>query len=471
MSKMLPLVAARDLSLALGGSALQGAKAQRFVDIAVAKLANHQHEDGMFSLWPNSEALPHLTAYAVWALHQAERSGVALPKQVVQRGLDALTGWANQQATLAPDGNTAALSLAVYVAAERKKPMRAIATRLYTQRATLPVWARAFLWRAFAKTGAPARQLEELRASVVNSIASTPQSAFIEDVAMHDPSHMGSRVRATAMVLDALVALAPQDPLVAKLAHGLLAHRDRAGAWETTQDNVWSLVALANYAKALGAAPANATVMLDGKPVALPKSKSGAAVTSLALPATQVNGKSLKVTSAQAVNAVLRLRAVQPGAPHAQANGFVVARRYLNRAGNAVTQAQAGELLTVEVTVTTRADAPFVAIIDPLPMGLEPVNPRLGPTAARRSDRTENESFDDEGDADGDNWWVTYAELRDDRAQWFVNHMDKGEQTLTYQVRATTPGRFFVPPAMAEQMYAPTVNGRSAALTFTVTGR
>jgi len=46
-----------------------------------------------------------------------------------------------------------------------------------------------------------------------------------------------------------------------------------------------------------------------------------------------------------------------------------------------------------------------------------------------------------------------------------------GRYTATYVARATTPGTFVRPPAHAEEMYNPAVQGRSDGGVFTVTQR
>ena len=43
-----------------------------------------------------------------------------------------------------------------------------------------------------------------------------------------------------------------------------------------------------------------------------------------------------------------------------------------------------------------------------------------------------------------------------------------GSYTATYLARATTPGTFIRPPAHAEEMYNPGMNGRSDGGTFVV---
>ncbi|MEL7363242.1 MAG: hypothetical protein AAFN13_14300, partial [Bacteroidota bacterium] len=67
-------------------------------------------------------------------------------------------------------------------------------------------------------------------------------------------------------------------------------------------------------------------------------------------------------------------------------------------------------------------------------------------------------------------WWGSFnhTELRDDRVLLFADYLRRGEHTYTYLARATTPGTFVHPPAQAELMYEPEVNGRTATGTVVV---
>ena len=70
-------------------------------------------------------------------------------------------------------------------------------------------------------------------------------------------------------------------------------------------------------------------------------------------------------------------------------------------------------------------------------------------------------------------WWSPFdhRELRDDRVVFAATTLWPGTYTTTYVARATTPGVFVRPPAHAEEMYNPGVNGRSDGGIFTVTAK
>jgi uncharacterized protein YfaS (alpha-2-macroglobulin family) len=70
-------------------------------------------------------------------------------------------------------------------------------------------------------------------------------------------------------------------------------------------------------------------------------------------------------------------------------------------------------------------------------------------------------------------WWSPFdhREIRDDRVVYFATVLWRGTYNLSYVARATTAGRFVRPTAHAEEMYNPSVHGRTEGGVFTVTER
>ncbi|HEX3482450.1 MAG TPA: hypothetical protein VHT91_45860, partial [Kofleriaceae bacterium] len=99
---------------------------------------------------------------------------------------------------------------------------------------------------------------------------------------------------------------------------------------------------------------------------------------------------------------------------------------------------------------------------DPLPAGFEAVNPALTsgkppgpPSPTPAHDRWAPVTWD-------------HQNLRDDRVEWFADHMAAGHYELTYQARATIDGRFTAAPATIEAMYQPDQHARTAREAITV---
>lgn len=460
LSKTVPLLAARELSGALGDATFNAGRADALLRTGIAKVIRHQQGDGHFSLWPQSNTYPNLTALALWGLGEAKKSGLDVPDEVFTRGLAALSQWAKKPGVIAPNGDGAVLAMTAFLLAERGRPDAGLHARLYELRGELPRWGQAFLWRALAKAKAPRAQLAEMKTLVTGGAAIKDGKALVRE--KHDGSYyMSSDVRASAMVLAALLEIDPSDSLVAPLAAGIKAARDPAGRWNNTQDNLWGLVSLARYAKAAGQGQATATITI-GDQVLAKKTVKGSETTVLRASLDTLKSDAIKISLEGAGYVTARLTEVKKDGGAASSNGFTVRREYTDAAGKTITSAAAGSLINVRLFVEVAQARAWVAVVDPLPAGLEVVNPKLasgGGTGAPGGSTRK--------------WWeeLTFdnQELRDDRVLWFADRVGAGSYVLTYQARATTDGTFLVMPAHAEAMYEPELNGRTAMSTFTVT--
>jgi uncharacterized protein YfaS (alpha-2-macroglobulin family) len=108
----------------------------------------------------------------------------------------------------------------------------------------------------------------------------------------------------------------------------------------------------------------------------------------------------------------------------------------------------------------------YLALTDRLPAGFEAMQPDLW-TVATVPDLDAEHPLYHALRWTGSN--ASHVELRDDRAHFYFDQFWGEWVHATYLVRATTPGRFTAPPAMAELMYEPDSAGYSEATAFTVT--
>jgi uncharacterized protein YfaS (alpha-2-macroglobulin family) len=160
--------------------------------------------------------------------------------------------------------------------------------------------------------------------------------------------------------------------------------------------------------------------------------------------------------------------------------GIVVERWYERYSdGTPITSIKEGELVRVRMRVTVPTNRQFVAVEDPLPAGLEPIDLRMRTSAtlapfvstARQEPQRDGPLWQAwmYGSWD-DGWWSPWEhnEIRDDRVVYFARMLWKGSYTATYIARATTAGSFVRPPAHAEEMYNPALQGRSDGGRFAV---
>ncbi|MDQ3367338.1 MAG: hypothetical protein M3680_18090, partial [Myxococcota bacterium] len=281
---------------------------------------------------------------------------------------------------------------------------------------------------------------------------------------------LASNTRTTALVLDALMREAPSHALVLKLARGVLDAR-RHGRWGSTQENLVVLQTMRRYFETYeketpsytgklwfgGATYAEQAFM--GRSTARGQAAVdwptlGAGSThDLALVKTGVGRMYYRIGITYAPKQT-RLPALDAG--------FIVRRTYsaVDDPDDVITRPDgrveirlgARVLVGIQALNTTRRHA--VALVDPLPAGLEVVNDNLA--TAERGVRVA-----------ADTRW-DFRNLRDNRSEVFAMELAEGTHRFTYTARATTPGTFFAAPAKAEEMYSPETFGRSTGQTVVI---
>jgi uncharacterized protein YfaS (alpha-2-macroglobulin family) len=464
MSRFVPLVAAKDLANTLDDASLKGTKANAFIKAGTAKVIRHQQGDGHFSLWPQSQTYPHLTAYALWGLTLAQQSGEQVPAEVFDNGTRALGQWATTNG-VKPDGDGAVLAMGAYVMALRGSPDASLNARLYAVRSGLPKWGQAFLLRALHKAKSDPAQLAEMKKLVVAGVTVDGTKALVHEAGKEDQYHyMSSDIRATAMTLAALLEVDPQSTQLDKLAAGLKAARNKAGDWVSTQETLWSLVALSDYGKAKGSSGDTTAVIKLGGKVISSRKITGAEIAKLELAVSKLTGDQLELSVDGGAHVSVRVREARVDALKTIENGFALKRTYLDAKGNVASSFKAGDMVTVKIEVTAKEAQQWVALVDPIPAGFEVVNPKLAGGESNNKPATT--------DPWARRWgYVTWdhQELRDDRVQWFADKMSAGSYSMTYQARATIDGVFSAMPATVEAMYQPDVRARTARELVTVT--
>lgn len=147
--------------------------------------------------------------------------------------------------------------------------------------------------------------------------------------------------------------------------------------------------------------------------------------------------------------------------------GFSVERRYeavddnrdVRRDADGVWHIKSGARVKVHLTMVCPSMRYHVALVDPLPAGLEAINPAL-----KGSQPPPRQTAPPSGRRWWWNpWWYEHENLRDERVEAFSQWVYYGVHDYDYYARATTPGSFVVPATKAEEMYHPETFGRSAS--------
>jgi alpha-2-macroglobulin len=482
-SRMLATTAVADILDAFGELGTSKSQIQRTLDDDVAKLSRDQNVDGGWGYFEGMPSDPYVTAQVLSALSAAHRLGSVTERasKYVQRLADALLAKL-ERATNTPvrrgrdeePYDVSLASAALSSLARAGNNVQTSAMRLHaaaTAVAAYPMDAKARVLALLAKRPFAQVVRRKLVADILSAAHETAAGATIAASYVEaERLVLPSTAKTDALALDALIREVPEHPLVEKLARGLLGARKR-GRWATTQENIAVLQAMRRYFDTYEKETPSFTGKLWFGTTAYAEQtfagRSSVRATMHLDWAQLPPGSSHEIALQDAGTGRMYYRIGVTYAPRqidlpALDAGFVVRRSYeaadrpddVVHAADGTWHIKLGARVRVVLETVTTTGRDGVALVDPLPAGLEPVNTRLAiaERAARGSDA---------GDWD-------HIEMRDNRSEAFAMSLAAGSHRFVYTARATTPGKFIAAPAHAEEMYAPETFGRSAGTTVTI---
>ena len=452
---------------------------QQAVTRDVDRLRALQNEDGGFGFWRRGErSWPYVSIHVAHALARAKAKGFPVPDEALERARRYLREIdRNIPKDYGPDVRRTlmAYALAVRGVMGDADPARA---RALVREATvdrLSFEALGWLLPLLSKDQASEVEVAAIRRRISNGVSETAAAAHFA-VSYGDGAHLllHSDRRADAILLEALVADQPTSDLIPKLVAGLLAQRT-AGRWASTQENVFVLLALDRYFTTYESAmPDFVARAWLGERYAGSHAFRGRNTERqhLEIPMPflyEAHGPSDLLLSKEGPGRLyyrIGLRyAPQSLTLGALDRGFTVERRYegadrpsdVTRDADGTWRIRAGARVRVRLTLIAPARRYHVALVDPLPAGLEPLNPALATTGSLPDDGgTEVAEVGAPGlggpRGAGHWWWWSrpwfdHQNLRDDRVEAFSSLLSEGVYDYRYVARATTPGSFSVPPA------------------------
>ena len=480
-SRILAVASLRDVLTAFRADGLPTPEEmQTAVDRDIARLASMQNYDGGFPYWSRGyESSPFNTIHVAHALARATQKGYNVPPEMRQSVLYYLQDIENRYpAWYTPRTRQVLSAYALYVRAQLsdRDPSKAQELLRSAGLDNLPLVAVGWLWPSIDDP----TLLKQIRLLVNNRAVETAGAAnFITAFDEQDYLLLNSDRRTDAILLDALIQDSPQSDLIPKLVTGLLAHRTQ-GRWGSTQENVFVLLALDHYFNVYESQQPDFVARLWLGDVYAGSSEFRGRTTDqfqTAIPMSYV------LSQTAGGSADLLLSKEGPGRLYYRLGlryaptdlslkpldmGFVVQRSYealddpadVSRDINGAWLIKAGARVRVRISMVADSRRYHVALIDPLPAGLEIINPSLAVSGSVPQDPSS------QGYRYGWWWWGTWYEhqnQRDDRAEAFTSLLWDGSYEYSYVARATTPGTFIVPPTRAEEMYSPEVFGRSAS--------
>jgi len=451
---------------------------QRDVD----RLVGLQNGDGGFPIWRKGyDSWPYHSIHAAHALTRARDQDLTVDGEALAMAKGYLRDierhYPSYYSQTARDTLTA---YALYVRYQMGDVDTARARRLFKEAGPEGLCPEALGWLLTVMSDDPGSQatLDEILHYLGNRVSETAGAAnFVTNYREQDGYLLlSSNRRADGIILEGLIRVTPDSDLIPKLVKGLLAHR-KAGRWGNTQENVFILLALDRYFQTYEAQTPDfvARVWLGEQYVAeFPFEGRSTEYQATSVPMSylaEAGGEQTLVLSKEGDGRLyyrlgLRYAPTDLDLPPYEA-GFAVERAYeavddpedVWRDDDGVWHIRAGARVRIRLRLVAPSRRYHVALIDPLPAGLESMNPALAVTGSIPQDTESKPTYR--------YWWwrwtwYEHQNLRDDRTEAFASLLWSGIHTYTYVARATTPGRYVVPPAKAEEMYSPEVFGRSA---------
>ncbi|MEP6894720.1 MAG: alpha-2-macroglobulin family protein, partial [Chloroflexota bacterium] len=487
-SRILAVSALRDVLSAFKADGLPSAsEMESTVGQDIKSLQGLQNDDGGFPYWRHGfESVPFNTIHVAHALFIAQQKGFDVPADMQQRSLAYLKDIeSHYPAWYSQDTRWTLSAYALYVRNLTGDRDARKAEKLLNDAGleNLSMEAIGWLWPVIDDSN----QLAAIRKYVNNHVVETAGAVnFTTSYSDQTYLLLSSDRRTDAILLDALIEDNPQSDLIPKVVNGLLAHRTK-GRWDNTQENVFILLALDKYFNTYEAQTPDFVARLWlGNTYAGSNEFHGRTTDihetlipmNYVLSETSANGGTQNLTLSKDGPGRLYYRLGLQYAP-TDLNlkpldmGFVIQRSYegvddpkdVSQDQDGVWHIKAGARVRVKITMVADNRRYHVALIDPLPAGLEIVNPDLAISQSTPQDPTSPDYR--YGDLLSKSWWwgtwYEHQNMRDDRAEAFTSLLWDGVYKYSYIARATTPGTFIAPPAKAEEMYSPEVFGRSGS--------
>lgn len=480
-SRVLGIAALRDVLAAFKAKGLPPPEELKAaVTRDLKRLEGMQNDDGGFGFWRRGEkSWPYVSIHVAHSLQRAKEKGFDVPAEMLDKSKRYLRDIEKRiPAFYGPQARRAVIAYALYVRNRMGDRDVARARSLINEAGLEGLSMESVGWLLSVLTGdaGSTKELDAIRRHLNNRVTETAGMAhFVSSYSDSDYLLLNSDRRADGVILEALIIDQPQNDLIPKIVRGLMAHRSR-GRWQNTQENVFILLALDRYFATFERVTPNfvARAWL-GQRFAGEQAYRGRTTErqQINVPMRYLaeSGDVQSLTISKEGQGRLYYRIGMQYAPsnlklEAADYGFAVERVYeavdnpsdVTRDADGTWRIKAGARVRVRLTMAAPARRYHVALVDPLPAGLEALNPALAVT--------EEVPEDPQAEAQQKSYWWWYRpwfehqNMRDERVEAFTSLLWEGVYTYSYVARATTPGNFVVPPTKAEEMYHPETFGR-----------
>ncbi|MGE3273933.1 MAG: alpha-2-macroglobulin [Vicinamibacterales bacterium] len=453
----------------------------RQVSQGLARLYDYQHDNGGWGWWKTDENHPFMTAYAIYGLLEARDAGYRVEEWRIDSGARALARMYADYPRAVPDlkaymayvlGRASDQPEITWYQDGESHSYRHDAARdeLWAARDRLSAQGQALLLLALPSGDERAAALAGMLAEAARTEGQLAWWPMDNDPLLFD--FADTTVEATSFAVQALARVDPQHRLLEPAVRWLLLNR-RGGYWGSTKQTAMALYGLLDYMDARGdtARPAAAEIFVNGERVA-ERRFTAADLTApepvvLSVPAREgANDVRVVETGGGTVYWSAAAEYYDPTGAEARSGSrqLAVTRRYARLQpvtvdGRIVYReqaidgpVQAGDILTVRLTVAGAPDWRYLVLEDPLPAGVEAVQDTTAYPLERPADW----------------WWGSRVEYRDEKTVFFQEGFEQGRYEFVYLARVIAEGVFRAVPAQIAPMYVPGVTASSEPGTLRV---
>ena len=370
----------------------------------------------------------------------------------------------------------------------------------YASKGSSPVEIACWLLPVLSKSADASTEIALLRRVINNAVIETGSTASANVKGFEPWFYLlyYSPRRVDAEVLDALIEDQPDSELIPKLVKGLLAHR-KNGAWNGTQENYIILEALDKYFHRYEKDVPNFTARewvganfvgqqsfvgrtTESKSLTVPTTYLLEHAANDVLIAKDGPGRLYYRMGLNYVPRNLVLKPLSLGFDVSKTYEGVEKKEDASRDAEGAWHFKAGALVKCKVHFANIGARYHVALMVPMPGGCEPVNGMLSGNQTILPDENPAPPRFMHSPRGGFRamplqhsrmiWWkrdwYEHQNLRDHQAEAFASLLNAGEHDYSYTMRATTPGKFVVPPTKIKEMYDEETFGRTGTETVIV---
>jgi len=420
---------------------------RRTIESALGEFETSLLPDGLLPYWPQGmDGNPYVTIQAAWAVAWAQDGGFKIPERLSDELPGTLRDMVlrKSRVTLQPTLRAFALFVLWQMGTEADGELTAAAEELVLHRDRLTDEGKAMLAIALYSLGIlPDRQTE-----LVKELPATIRAAEF------NPVTFSSTTRTEALCIWARLLVDPKsDQAELKRRLGKMME---SSATLSTQENLWLLVAF-NSLLATNP-PAKLPAGLSPTPSARASSKSAVAWNAIDLAklegfAARGLGKSASGTYVMAARRQLASDEREPVSRGLRLDRVVRDLTDASRDGTASAPFKLGDQILISYRFYSDKPQSFIAVEDPLPAGLEVLNPNL---------EMFGKTFDIPDEPGISTASLSHAEMRDRQTDLYFDIFPRGGQRYAVLARATAAGSFAWPAAQMAPMYDSRFYARTA---------